>query len=31
MKMFFYIYYPLHLVVIGIIRILMYGDVPLLF
>ena len=31
MKMFFYIYYPLHLIIIGIIRIWMYGDVPLLF
>lgn len=30
MKMFFYIYYPLHLIIIGILRILMYGDVPLL-
>ncbi|MGI6579388.1 MAG: TraX family protein [Saccharofermentanales bacterium] len=31
MKMFFYIYYPLHLIIIGILRILMYGNVPLLF
>lgn len=31
MKWFFYIYYPLHLVIIGIMRVLMYGDVPLLF
>lgn len=31
MKMFFYIYYPLHLIIVGIIRIWMYGDVPLLF
>ena len=31
MKWFFYLYYPLHLAVIGILRILMYGDVPLLF
>lgn len=31
MKMFFYIYYPLHLIIIGIMRIWMYGDVPLLF
>lgn len=30
-KWFFYIYYPLHLIVIGILRLLMYGDVPLLF
>lgn len=27
MKWFFYIYYPLHLVIIGIIRCLVYGDV----
>ncbi|MDD2971347.1 MAG: TraX family protein [Lachnospiraceae bacterium] len=31
MKWFFYIYYPLHLIIVGIIRILMYGNVPLLF
>lgn len=31
MKMFFYIYYPLHLLIVGILRIWMYGDVPLLF
>ena len=31
LKWFFYIYYPLHLVVIGILRILMYGNIPLLF
>lgn len=31
MKMFFYIYYPLHLIIIGIVRVLMHGDVPLLF
>lgn len=31
MKWFFYLYYPLHLVIIGIIRILVYGNVPLLF
>ncbi|HHT24157.1 MAG TPA: conjugal transfer protein TraX [Clostridiaceae bacterium] len=30
MKMFFYIYYPLHLIIIGILRILMYGNMPLL-
>lgn len=30
-KWFFYIYYPLHLIIIGILRLLMYGDVPLLF
>lgn len=31
MKWFFYLYYPLHLVIIGILRILMYGNTPLLF
>ena len=31
MKWFFYIYYPLHLVVIGAIRIAMYGNVNILF
>lgn len=31
MKWFFYLYYPLHLVMIGILRILMYGNTPLLF
>lgn len=31
MKWLFYIYYPAHLVVVGIFRLLMYGDVPLLF
>lgn len=31
LKWFFYIYYPAHLVVIGIIRIIMYGDTPILF
>lgn len=31
MKWFFYLYYPLHLVMIGILRILMYGSTPLLF
>lgn len=31
MKWFFYIYYPLHLIIVGIIRIWMYGNVPLLF
>lgn len=30
-KWFFYIYYPAHLVVIGIIRILLHGDVPIIF
>ena len=31
MKWFFYIYYPLHLIIIGILRIVIYGNVPLLF
>ncbi len=30
MKWLFYIYYPAHLVVIGIIRILLNGDIPLI-
>lgn len=31
LKWFFYIYYPAHLIVIGILRISIYGDVPILF
>lgn len=31
MKWFFYIYYPLHLVILGILRIAIYGNVSLLF
>ncbi len=31
MKWFFYLYYPLHLVVIGMIRMNWMGDVPLIF
>ena len=31
MKWFFYIYYPLHLIVIGILRIIIYGNISLLF
>ena len=31
LKWFFYVYYPLHLIVIGILRILIYGNIPLLF
>ena len=31
MKWLFYIYYPAHLVVVGILRLAMYGDIPLLF
>lgn len=30
-KWLFYIYYPAHLVIIGVLRIALYGDVPLLF
>ncbi|MDE7292055.1 MAG: conjugal transfer protein TraX [Treponemataceae bacterium] len=30
-KWLFYIYYPAHLVVLGVLRIALYGDVPLLF
>lgn len=30
-KWFFYLYYPLHLLIIGILRILIYGNIPLLF
>ena len=31
MKWFFYFYYPAHLVIVGVIRLAVYGDVPLLF
>ncbi len=31
MKWFFYIYYPAHMVIIGLLRIAMHGDVPILF
>ncbi len=31
MKWFFYIYYPAHLVVIGLIRIALHGDISLIF
>jgi len=31
MKWFFYFYYPAHLVIVGLIRLAVYGDVPLLF
>ncbi len=31
LKWFFYLYYPLHLIIIGVLRIYMYGNIPLLF
>lgn len=31
MKWLFYIYYPAHLIIVGVFRLLMYGNVPLLF
>lgn len=31
MKWFFYIYYPAHLIIVGVLRLMIYGDVPLLF
>ena len=31
MKWLFYVYYPAHLIIVGVIRLLVYGDVPLLF
>ena len=31
MKWFFYLYYPAHLVIVGLIRLAIYGDIPLLF
>ena len=31
MKWFFYLYYPAHLIIVGLIRLAVYGDVPLLF
>lgn len=30
-KWLFYLYYPAHLIVVGILRIILYGDVPLLY
>lgn len=31
LKWFFYLYYPLHLIIIGTLRLYMYGNIPLLF
>lgn len=31
LKWFFYIYYPAHLIIVGIFRIMIYGDIPILF
>lgn len=31
LKYLFYIYYPLHLILIGILRIIIYGDIKLIF
>ena len=31
MKWFFYLYYPIHLIIIGVLRVSIYGDVSLLF
>lgn len=31
MKWFFYIFYPLHLIIVGILRIVIHGDIPILF
>ena len=31
MKWFFYFYYPAHLVVIGLVRLAVNGDVPIIF
>ena len=31
LKWFFYLYYPAHLVLVGIIRILMYGNAGILY
>jgi len=31
LKWLFYYYYPLHLIIIGILRIFLYGNIPLLF
>ena len=29
MKWFFYIYYPLHLIILGILRLIIYGNVSI--
>lgn len=31
MKWFFYVYYPLHLIIIGILRLVIYVNIPILF
>ena len=31
MKWFFYLYYPAHLVIIGILRLALHGDIPIIF
>lgn len=31
LKWFFYLYYPLHLIIIGALRLYIYGNIPLLF
>ena len=31
MKWFFYLYYPAHLIIVGLIRLAVHGDIPLLF
>ena len=31
MKWLFYIYYPAHLVIIGILRLAIQGDIPIIF
>ena len=30
MKWFFYLYYPIHLIVVGVLRVCIYGDISLL-
>ena len=31
MKWFFYVYYPVHLIVIGLVRIMLHGNIPIIF